>query len=168
MKILLITQTLQPRSGLGRYSHEVYRSLHAAGVDVAVMAQDEVFELDANKKMVNILKNCLRARQIAKGYDIVHALDAWPYGIYALCAVWGTNKKLFVGGVGTYSLPPKNFSIKRLLLLSLYRRAQEVFCISEYTKSRIASRLSFNAALSVVHLAARPSTCSAGKHIFAL
>src|SRR3569623_55113 len=38
--------------------------------------------------------------------DLVHALDAWPYGFYGFAAVFGTKKKLFINGIGTYSVAP--------------------------------------------------------------
>lgn len=153
MKVLLVTQTINPRSGLGRYSKGVCDGLRDQGISVSVMSSDGDVLMHVEKNWFNFIRNCLTARRVVKNFDIIHALDAWPYGIYALCAVIGTRKKLFVGGVGTYSVPPLAPSIKRSLLLVLYRRVEAVFCISEYTKKRIQKRLPFKAPLHVVHLA---------------
>lgn len=156
MNILLVTQTIDPRSGLGRYSEGVRDGLRARGLVVSVMSNDGDIPIRLKKSWFNFFRNCVVTRRVARSFDVVHALDAWPYGIYALCGVLGTRKKLFVGGVGTYSVPPSSLSLKRLLLLALYRRAAAVFCISNYTKRRIEERLPFKAQLQVIHLAVKP------------
>ncbi len=156
MKVLLITQTLKAQSGLGRYSKGVRDALIGQGVQVSVMCEEGEVFLSAERSIFQFLRNCFAARRAARNTSIVHALDVWPYGVYALCAVLGTRKSLFLGGVGTYSMPPQVFSLKRFLMLRAYRRASAVFCISHYTKKRILRRLPFMAKLAVVHLAADP------------
>lgn len=156
MKVLLITQTLTPQSGLGRYSKGVYDGLLAKNIPTCVMSEDGHIPLKVKKTFSNFIKNCMLARRVAKEFDVVHALDAWPYGVYGLCAVLGTGKGLFSGGVGTYSVPPKGISLKRSLLIAFYKRVKKVFCISKYTKERIAERIQRHNHLQVVHLATEP------------
>lgn len=153
MKALIISEHSKPHTGLGRYTKGVVNSLERMGIVVDLLAEGGHYGLLPKGSVLHIIRNCLLARERAQQFDIVHALDAWPYGVYGLFAVLGTSKKLFVGGVGTYSIPPRAFSLKRMLLLLVYRRAREVFCISHYTKQRIAERLPFKANLSVVLLA---------------
>ncbi len=155
-KVGVITGNISPTSGLGRYSREVVHELTRQGESVSVFSESEVSDvlLGGHKKVLSMLRNLILVRGNMKQIDIVHALDVWPFAIYGLLGVLGTKKKFYINGVGTYSIPPARFSIKRLLMLAAYRRSQHVFCISEYTRSRIVERVPFPLSVSVVHLAA--------------
>lgn len=153
MKVLIVTKNTDPRSGIGRYSAGILRNIERSVNEVDIVSEDSKHGLKRKFTFLNFIRNCLATRRVAKQYDIVHALDGWPYGIYALFAVLGTNKKLFVGGVGTYSIPPSIQSIKRTLMLMMYRRVSGIFSISRYTEKRIQARVPFKIPSHVVHLA---------------
>lgn len=154
MEILFITKNTKPTAGIGRYSKEIINHVQKLGVDIRIFSEETgVYE---KKSLYNFLRNCIHARLVARKVDVVHALDAWPFGMFALFAVWGTKKQLFLSGVGTYSVPPKRISFKRFLFLLLYKRASGVFCISAYTVLRIQERLPFKVFAPVIHLATSP------------
>jgi phosphatidyl-myo-inositol dimannoside synthase len=155
MSILVITGTTAPQSGLGRYSKEVIDELRRQGEEVTVLAiagQREV-SLEQTTGVMALIRNAFRARRASRGVKIVHAFDAWPFALYGLYAVLGSKKKLFINGVGTYSVPPPRFGFKRALLLAAYRKARHIFFISAYTQKRVCERLPFVPPRSIVHLA---------------
>lgn len=144
MKILFITKSLKPNSGWGRYSKEVTDGF--GRLDVKVKS----IEIENKISPFWFLSKCLKARKEAKECDVVHALDGWPYGFYGYAAVWGTGKKLFVSGIGTYSVPHGNF-IKVYMFKMAYIRASKIFAISRYTAQRILNAVP-RAQVEVVHM----------------
>ncbi len=160
MKILVITASLNKASGIGRYSKAVADGLRECGesVETALFSEPSAgdVKLEDGRGFFSATRNAWRLRRAARKADVVHALDAWPFSVYALVAVIGTRKKLFISGVGTYSVPPKKFSIKRMLMLAAYGYAEYVFSISAFTQQAILERLPFKKRASIVHLATTP------------
>jgi glycosyltransferase involved in cell wall biosynthesis len=151
MKVLLITATVGERSGWGRYSKAVLEGLLRHGQQVEVFAQThdrsvdvvyhELKPLSARFNLFSVLVNIRRVRRTARDFDVIHALDAWPFGIYGYGALLGRRgKKLFINGVGTYSVAPLYDIWKSWIVRRAYERAQKIFCISRYTERRIAER----------------------------
>lgn len=158
MKILVITGNLNQNSGLGRYSLGVVEELGRVGIEHVVLTEKSsgyAYEKDLlypRNSVMGILKNLFLVRKQCKNFDIVHALDCWPFGIYGLSAVLGRDKKLFINGVGTYSIPTGSL-LKKTLMSASYRKAKKIFCISRYTEKRIKES-SANISTEVVHLGA--------------
>ncbi len=130
MKILVITESLSPLSGWGRYSLQVVTNLKAQGEDV------EVAVISGKRSVAALLQEVWRLRQQALLCDVVHALDGWPYGVLGYGVVLGRAKKLFITGIGPYSLPQGRF-LKRFLVYLALRKAYCVFAISHYTRNQI-------------------------------
>lgn len=147
MKILIIANSINPQSGAGRYAWSIIDEFLCVGVNVLVVTEKSGIESEQYHKnilfpavsVLNFVRNVYQVRQLVKKekISIVHAFDGWPYGVYAYFAVLGTSVRLFVSGVGTYSIVPKRFSAKRILMLRMYERARAVPCISKYTEKRI-------------------------------
>jgi len=149
MKVLIITASLDEKSGWGRYSTAVVKELARQGHQVEAFSENAAdlpgvkvrslkplrFRLD----IVSLLSNSLRIRSVARGTDIVHALDGWPYGVYGYAAVAGTSRKLFINGVGTYSVAPLFERGSAFLLRRAYVRAKEILCISDYTRDQVVA-----------------------------
>lgn len=131
--VLVVTANLEPNSGMGRYSLSIVEQLKALGVRYQVLTEKELFP---KASIINMIKNVFIVRKELNKYDNIHALDCWPYGVYAYLATLGTGKKLFINGVGTYSVPWGN-PLKTYLMTMAYKRATKVFCISNYTRNRI-------------------------------
>lgn len=155
MNVLFLTKTLARNCGGGRMSYEIVSRVQKHS-DVLVCTErdaGESFEhaILTTSGLFGIVKSIIRVRRLAQSYDIVHALDGWPFGLIALGAVFGTKKKLFVSGVGTYTIRPLDTWYKRILLKMVYLRAKEIFCISTYVKDELLKRIP-KAKATVVHL----------------
>ena len=141
MKILIITNNTKPDSGWGRYSLGVINALKKRpGCDVTVLDEDgsgRTTRLLPAISVGNVLRNIMMVRRIAREYEIVHCLDCWPYGVYGMFGTICSKRKLFINGVGTYSVIESIYSLKGLLMWLSYKAANGVFCISDYTKKRI-------------------------------
>ena len=146
MRVLLITSTVSEKSGWGRLSSATAEALRAEGLKVSVLTDEK------KRTFGSFIKMCMRARSLAACADAVHALDGWPYGVYGLAAVWGTRKKLFINGIGTYSVAPLYSRARGLLLRLAYSRARNIFCISAYTMNQLKQAGIAASKLIVVHL----------------
>lgn len=150
MKILALTHNMREKDGWGRYAASVAREYMALCLDFEVITEEapgkEHCELHECSVLLPLrsgfifFRNCWRTRQIARSKDIVHAFDGWPYSVYGYAATLGTHKKLFITGVGTYSVAAFENSLQRILMTRAYRRAQNIFCVSRYTRKRILQK----------------------------
>jgi len=150
MKVLIITNYLGNLGGLGRYSSEVVKALGNFPVDMVVVTEapkpSHIFEQNLlkpvfNKSKIttvkNFISNTFAVRRLAKDCDVVHAHDGWPYGVYGWFATFGTNKKLFITGIGTYTIAPLREKIKGYFLRLAYRKSKSIFCISDFVLNRL-------------------------------
>lgn len=150
MKILILTNYLGNHGGLGRYSSQVVKASSDLSLDVKVLTEAKVstspIELNVLKSvfnqkkwrlMWNIIFNIISVRWYSRGVDVIHAHDGWPYGFYAWFAVLGTKKKLYITGIGTYTIAPLKETIRGILLRMAYKRTSNIFCISEYVRDRL-------------------------------
>lgn len=162
MKILILANNIKPDSGWGRHSLSVIKEFRKMNLDVSVMTEKnteneksdyEIRVLDslALKGITGFVRNIFITRSISKRFDVIHAFDGWPYGIYGYFAVLGTKKKLFINGIGTYSVAPLRDLFKGFLLKIAYRRATMIFCISNYVKQRIVDEIPLKN-IAVVHM----------------
>lgn len=148
MKILCLTSTINPESGgWGRYSHSILGEFDRQHIAYEVLSVGS--PLQPASSILNIVRNCFVVRSRARSCDIVHAFDVWPFALYGYAVVLGTKKKLFASAVGTYSIPPKGFSLKRFLMVLALRRAEKVFAISDYTKKRLLDSVPLGNVLTV-------------------
>ena len=152
IKIMILTSTVKANSGWGRYSLETIDAIRNEGFNLTVVCNDGTGDLNVpgNKNAYDFFKSLIRIWFWSREYEIIHAYDGWPFGIYGYFAVLGTNKKLFINGVGTYSVAPLYRAVKGWLLKLAYKRAEEIYCISNYVKDRIDSLIKVNT--KVVHL----------------
>lgn len=143
MKILCVTHTLDVRSGWGRYSASVVDEFSKLKIEYEVLAEEKSQYTSEtilpSTSLFAFFENMLLVRKKAKSVDIVHVFEGWPLALYGYAAVWGTGKPLFVSTHGTYSIPRPTQSIKGKLLAYTYRKAEAVFCNSEYTRNQILS-----------------------------
>ncbi len=147
MKALVISLKIGEHSGANTLSRAVIDHLVLQGVDVSVCAEavgEFPFQISRLEPISGVgagsafLRNVLKVRAAAKNVDVVHAMDGWPYAVYGWFAVLGTRKRLFISGVGTYSVAPFYAKSQRWLIRRAFDRAMKVFCISDYTKKELA------------------------------
>lgn len=152
MKILALTNNLREKDGWGRYAAAVAREYLKQCPDFEIVTEaapgEEHYELHEQARLLpgrsrfNFFRNCWRVRRLARAAEVVHAFDGWPYSVYGYAAVLGTAKKLFITGVGTYSVAAFENPGQRILITRAYRRAQNIFCVSRYTRQRILAKIS--------------------------
>ena len=93
--------------------------------------------------MARLLFSLLRVRKIVKTCDVIHVLDAYPYGIVAALASLGLNKKIIVTAFGTGSLKALYHGRfpTRQIVAWVYRKAAAVTAISHFTRDTIRARV---------------------------
>lgn len=84
-----------------------------------------------------IILKFFKIRSILKNYNIIHALDGWPYGFIAVLCSWGLDKKIIITAIGTGAVQPLYQSIKKQLMIWAYRRANQVVAVSRHTRDEI-------------------------------
>lgn len=136
MKLVIIAPSVDSQSGWGRYSASIIGALKKMGIDPIVVKPEPL-----GASPLVFVKNIFRVRRMSQKADVVHALDGWPFGVYGYFAVLGTRKKLFISGIGTYSIAPSGNFFKGLLLRRAYLKAKSIFCISNYTKEAILKKV---------------------------
>ena len=147
MRILFINDSVDVKSGIGRYAWEIIRRVKERGAEVIVLTRRKS-SFDFVRQVLpdtfsskGIFSPLLEVRKYAKQCDIIHALDGYPYGIIGALAGIGLKKRLVINGVGTYSvLPLEQFLIKNLLKWA-YRKADRILCISNFTQKEILKRV---------------------------
>jgi glycosyltransferase involved in cell wall biosynthesis len=147
MNILIITADLNERSGRGTYPRAVVKELLAHGQYIGVCSEGDAHVAYqvvrmrplAGLSLVSFVLNAREIRAAARRYDIVHALDGWPFGVYGYLAVLGTRKRLYINCVGTYSVAPLYTFFVGWFLRRAYARTEKIFCISEYTRERLVA-----------------------------
>lgn len=159
MKVLLITSDTVPTSGWGRYSYEVAGGLIAQGEEVIVACERssgrpyERAVLRPAYSVLDMLRNVWLLRRLIRveGVALVHALDGWPYGVYAWLSTRGTRTPYVVSALGTYAVAPLHKPGKHFFLAAAYRRARAVVASSRYTASLVKQVLP-ELPVEVVHL----------------
>ncbi len=147
MKVLIITKSVEEKSGWGRYSRAIVEGLIANGVEVELFSEDAPVGIvcvwhplspyNYQFSLKTFLTNVYSIRKVAKKTPVVHAFDGWPFGVYGYLALLGMNTKFFINGVGTYSVAPL-YSLKTSWCMKrAYLRADKIFCISNYTRRQL-------------------------------
>ncbi|MBI2041588.1 MAG: glycosyltransferase family 4 protein [Candidatus Nealsonbacteria bacterium] len=150
MKILFLNDSVDVKSGIGRYAWEIIRRVKERGAEVIVLTRRKS-DLDFVKQVLpdtfsskGIFSPLRKIRRYAKQCDIIHAFDGYPYGVIGALAGIGLKKRLVINGVGTYSvLPLEQFPIKNLLKWA-YKKADKILCISNFTQKEILKRIKLN------------------------
>lgn len=158
MNVLIITKTVGNIGGLARYSQALMKHLNNAGVSAHLLVErpgnrSSLIPLEGSfvRKFLSIIINCYRTKIASRHKDVVHALDGWPYSLYAYAAVIGTKKRLFITGIGTYTLRPLQNRMLSFIFTKIYYRASAIFAISHYVRNQIL-RWAPLARVEVVHL----------------
>lgn len=86
---------------------------------------------------LGLLFSIPKIRKVFREYDIIHALDGWPYGFIAVLASIGLGKKVIITAIGSGAVRPFYNPILKPLLKWTYNRADKVVAISNNTKKEI-------------------------------
>ncbi|MBI3971885.1 MAG: glycosyltransferase family 4 protein [Chloroflexi bacterium] len=149
MRVLLITDTLAPTYGWGRYAIGLIRALQRQGLPFRLLSPVELcvaddlrllpehgsvtsFVTETRRITRLVAANALRIRRALAGCDVVHCLTE-PYAIPA--ALVAGRKPLFVTLHGTYAVRPFTRWRERPWYELAYRRADRLLPVSEFTRS---------------------------------
>ncbi|KKT15130.1 MAG: Glycosyl transferase family 1 [Parcubacteria group bacterium GW2011_GWF2_44_8b] len=147
MKICYFTHDIKKNTGSGIFSRNLADAVLKLRLDwqIDFLVSDsgadkgESHVLSVNRR--DILKNFFKIRRVLKKYDLVHALDGFPYGFLAVLATIGTGRPVFVTGVGSGAIFTPNSFLRNFLLKFGYRKARQVFAISSYISKRIKEKM---------------------------
>jgi glycosyltransferase involved in cell wall biosynthesis len=154
MRILLITDTLSPGYGWGRYSIGLIHALQRQGLDFGLLSPKRLCEVDDLRELAQhlpvtsfvsetrriprlVLANALPIRRALREYDAVHCLTE-PYAVPA--ALVAGRKPLLVSLHGTYAVRPFSQWRERPWYDMAYRRAARLLPVSRLTRSLLPSR----------------------------
>jgi glycosyltransferase involved in cell wall biosynthesis len=136
MKILFLTHSLNPRTGIGEFSTNLIDGVRQQlpDVEVSIMTGEDFLK----PKLTELFRNWNKIRSEIRNADIVHAIDTYPYGVIANYANFLINKPLIITAIGSGSVQ-KLFSkdFKNYLLKTAYRKAHTVTAISTYVSNVI-------------------------------
>jgi len=135
MKVCFLNHSADAKTGSGRFFSELIAALRqrVPQLEYKVLTHDDVLPTSFFKALWSLP----RLRRIFSGYEIIHALDGWPFGVLALLALIGLNKKLVITAIGTGAVQPLYYPLKRWLLAWAYRRAARLVAVSNNTKQEI-------------------------------
>ncbi|MBI4992192.1 MAG: glycosyltransferase family 4 protein [Candidatus Harrisonbacteria bacterium] len=134
MRVCFLTHNLRSDNGAGVFSLRLIRSMQDA-------LRCKVVALTAVPDKIRFWSAFFQLRKILKGCDIIHALDAYPYGVMATLAALGLGKKIIITAVGTGSINPLYRIPYSWLLKYVYRRAYKITAISHFTKNEILKKV---------------------------
>ncbi len=133
MKILYLTPDMNPKSGWGRYAADLVCGVKANGCATTVLA------VEGGAR--GFLRAVVYARKHIGDFDIIHALDVYPYGVIAYFARIFLSKKIVVTAQGTYAIEPL-YGWKTAFLSKLAcKSANAVIAISNFTKEELLKKV---------------------------
>lgn len=143
MKICFLTHNLKQDNGAGVFSYRLIMglqdALHADVVALTTEKSDAPFE----KALLNksFFSNFFVLRRIIKECDVVHALDAYPYGVMAALLLLGLHKKFIITAIGTGAFLHLYKPVYASLLRYAYRKADRVTAVSNFSKHEIIKKV---------------------------
>ncbi|PIR70036.1 MAG: hypothetical protein COU46_03690 [Candidatus Niyogibacteria bacterium CG10_big_fil_rev_8_21_14_0_10_42_19] len=146
MKICFLAHNLKENNGGGvlslRLVEGIKNKLRCEAVCLTSENSGKSFEKPIlyNNKL-RLFYNFFRIRKIIKGCDIVHALDIYPYAMIGAIASLGLKKKFIITAVGSGALVYLYRPFYSRLIERVYRRADKVIAISNYTKREILNKI---------------------------
>ncbi len=147
MRILLLSETLNRKRGYGRFAYDLAEALTGIGHTVtALVVRGEEAAMVARpvllkSRRLGMLINPFIIAWYARRNDIIHALDGYPYGIYAALAAVLLGKRNVITMQGTYAVEPLTHGIKGGLLAWAYKKADALTAISRFTKEQVLQRI---------------------------
>ncbi len=140
MKIVVLAHTLDDRTGTGEFVSSMINHTQDSVPDTSfsVMTSEDLLA----PSYICVLKNWSAIREKLRNADVVHAIDAYPYGAIAALANIRIGRPLVITTVGTGSTQLfERFTWKAWLLRWAYAQADHITAISEYVARKIESHV---------------------------
>lgn len=158
-KILVITRSLSVANGQGRYSVELIKKL-SSNFKIVVFTSErphnneteldglgiEIHDLPPIEQLTKVFIHFYYTLKILPFFlssNFVHFFSDYPYCTF-FSFLPKSFKKRFITAHGTYAVKPLDFSKSRWLITRSFNVAQQVFCVSNYTKQEILKRKKFD------------------------
>jgi len=146
MKICFLTHNLGQDNGAGVFSRRLIMGMRdALSADVIALTtvpSGEPYErslLAPNK--LRLAARIFQIRAAIRDCDIIHALDAFPYGAIAAFAAIGMRKKIIITATGSGSILPLYQRRSAWMVRFVYRRADRITAISMFTRDEILKKM---------------------------
>ena len=146
MHIVFLTHNIRNDNGAGVFSRRLVAAVRGdAGSHVRVLTTVRTGEdyeeaiLYPNKWLMFL--TLPRIRRALKDADIIHALDAFPYGIIAVVASLGLGKKIIITATGSGSILPLYHWLYAWPVRYAYARADALTAISSFTRDEILKKI---------------------------
>ena len=144
MKIVFLTNNLDIKNGGGRFSRDLITRIKKENIEVKILTtvasdykEEEVIVYNSKLKLFISL---FKIRKIFKDYDIVHAIDGFPYAIVAAICNLGLKKKFIITAIGSGAIQPL-YSKWSAMLKWAYHKADKITAISSYTADEINKKI---------------------------
>jgi phosphatidyl-myo-inositol dimannoside synthase len=140
MKICYLTHTMTPRTGIGEFTINLINGVKRTipNVDFSMMTGEDFLK----PNLFHILLHWVSIRKKIKESEIVHALDAYPYGVIACLTNIFINKPIIITAIGSGSLQllwKRGWS--SYILRWAYKSATCVTAISHYVSDEIKKEI---------------------------
>ncbi len=146
MKICFLTHNLIQDNGLGVFSLRVINGItKALSCDERILTT--TFAGFPNERAIlyphwfRVFFSIPAIRRAIKECDVVHCLDAFPYGFLAAISSIGLKKKIIITGLGTAAIGPFYKPVLSSMLRYAYRRADAVTTVSVFMKDEIQKKM---------------------------
>lgn len=144
MKICFISKTLDLSTGYGHFAYDLINNLrkkHNIGISILVERGENIL-LDEKavlikERRLGFILNPFILIGACRDADIIHVLDGYPYGIFAIFANIFLRKKLVITMQGTYAVEPLYMKGRSFLLKYAYKKADYLTAISSFTKNEV-------------------------------
>lgn len=153
MKICFLAHNVKQDNGAGVFSLRLIEGMrHALGADViALTSEPSGLSFERSLLRRGFLRNFFSIRRILKECDVVHALDAYPYGVIAALALLGIKKKLIITAIGTGAIHHLYKPFYGLLLRFAYKKADAVTTVSNFSKNAILKKIPNLSIIVITH-----------------
>ncbi|MDP3771773.1 MAG: glycosyltransferase family 4 protein [bacterium] len=146
MRIVFLTHNIHTDNGAGVFSRRLISAVRAdVGSHVRVLTTvrtgEDYEEAILYPNKWRLFRALPRIRRTLKNADIIHALDAFPYGIIAVFASLGLRKKIIITATGSGSILPLYHWLYSWPVRYAYARANTVTAISSFTRDEILKKI---------------------------
>ncbi|MBI2024659.1 MAG: glycosyltransferase family 4 protein [Candidatus Harrisonbacteria bacterium] len=135
MRVCYLNHDTNPYTGSGRFCSFLIEALNKEIPDLQYKVLTREDLLPKNK--FSLFLKFPKIRKEFKKYEIIHALDGWPYGFLAVLGAFGLRKKVIITAIGTGAVQPLYNWWKRPLLKWAYKKADKIVAVSNNTKKEI-------------------------------
>jgi len=154
MKICFLVNQLSLKDGWGSYAVNLIKHLSEQNVDFLVLSsvRSQINDLPSVKehrvlpplfinrwiKLYIFIKNFFKIRKLIQEADIIHVL-AEPYSLIAYLTC--RKRPMVITFHGTYAVDALNKWYLKGLYSRVYKKAQKIICISQFTKEEVLKKI---------------------------